>query len=254
MCILILVNQLVTKVVIFVDINFIVNIILLFSFNVDSKFSIIQIFCIDSNIENSDYLLLQQDHWLRKRNGSWEMKYPIKSNVMTCVKNGTSKMESLHKDSKTDMYHETSEEKRILSKIIAISPSTLNNSALKNKYELDDLVSTGRLWPFAEIDTNRKEYQLLPGTNCSVYKQSKTNNQHSVTVVIDATSWGFLIGEVEILVQEQEDVDSAKSQIELIAKELEFTLNEERGGKVLNYLKQHRPCAYNTYMKTFKSS
>ena len=84
--------------------------------------------------------------------------------------------------------------------------------------------------------------------------ENKTNWQHIVTVVIDATSWGFLIGEVEILVQEEEDVESAISQIELIAKELEFTLNEERGGKVLNYLKQYRPCAYNTYMNTFKRS
>ena len=181
------------------------------------------------------------------------MKYPIKSNAITCLENGTSTTESLHKDSKTDMYHETSDEKSILTKIIAIYPTAFNNSDSEDKSELDNLVSTGRLWPFAEIDTNRKEYQLLPRTNGDVYKQNKSNNQHTVTVVIDATSWGFLIGEVEILVQE-EDVDSAISQIELIAKELEFALNEERGGKVLNYLKQYRPCAYNTYMNTFKRS
>ena len=211
-------------------------------------------FCIDNNTENSDYLLLQNDHWLRKRNGCWEMKYPIKSNAMKCVENGNSTTESLHKDSKTDMYHETSEEKSILSKIKAISPTTFNNSASEDKSQLDDLVTNGKLWPFAEIDTNRKEYQLLPGTKSGIKKENKTNKQHTVTVVIDATSWGFLIGEVEILVREKEDVDSAKSQIELIAKELEFSLNEERGGKVLNYLKQHRPCAYNTYMSTFKRS
>ena len=63
--------------------------------------------------------------------------------------------------------------------------------------------------------------------------------------------WDWL---VEILVTNEEDIESAINQIEMIAKKLEFTMNEERGGKVLNYLKQHRPCAYSTYMDTFRSS
>ena len=74
------------------------------------------------------------------------MKYPIKSNAMTRVENGTSTTESLHKDSKTDMYHETSEEKSILSKIKAISPTAFNNSASEDKSQLEDLVSNGKLW------------------------------------------------------------------------------------------------------------
>merc|ERR1712223_2130127 len=166
--------------------------------------------------------------------------------------NESNTQESLHKESKTDMYHETSDEKNILSRIEAISPIEMDKS-LEASFVLDHLVLSGRLWPFAEIDTNRKEYQLVSKSNSAGNKE-EIDCQHTVTVVIDATSWGFLIGEVEILVRNEEDIESAIKHIEMIAKKLEFTMNEERGGKVLNYLKQHRPCAYNTYMDTFKSS
>jgi len=195
---------------------------------------------------------LQNDHWLRKRNGCWELKYPIKFKSMKTDGNESNTQESLHKGSKTDMYHETSDEKNILSRIEAISPIEMDISS-EATFDLDHLVLSGRLWPFAEIDTNRKEYQLVSNLNSSGNKE-EVDCQHTVTVVIDATSWGFLIGEVEILVRNEEDIENAINQIEMIAKKLEFTMNEERGGKVLNYLKQHRPCAYSTYMETFKSS
>ena len=166
--------------------------------------------------------------------------------------NESNTQESLHKDSKTDMYHETSNEKNILSGLEAISPIVIDRSSGAS-FDLDNLLLSGRLWPFAEIDTNRKEYQLVSKSNNEGNKE-EVDCQHTVTVVIDATSWGFLIGEVEILVENEEDIESAINQIETIAKKLEFTMNEERGGKVLNCLKQHRPCAYSTYMDTFRFS
>lgn len=31
----------------------------------------------DDYFDSSDYDLMQADHWLRRRNGDWELKYPV---------------------------------------------------------------------------------------------------------------------------------------------------------------------------------
>merc|ERR1712018_459134 len=84
----------------------------------------------DPFAENSDYPLLRNDHWLRKRNGKWELKYAIKTTTTKINKNGTTAPEILHKGSRTDMYHETSDKSNILSRITAIPTMNSNNYQL----------------------------------------------------------------------------------------------------------------------------
>ena len=118
----------------------------------------------------------------------------------------------------------------------------------KKNSSLDQLVLSGVLLPFAEIDTNRKEYQLsLKQTNDEKSNEEETKN-YKVSVVIGSTSWGFMIGEVEILVKTPEEVEDAANQIEQIANKLDFT-TAKKGGKIINYLQKHRPRAYNTYIE-----
>ena len=179
------------------------------------------------------------------------MKYPIvrqfNPSVNQDIKSVTKNEASNHK-SKTDMYHETSNTEEIISKLEMISSGNENTCISKKNSSLDQLVLSGVLLPFAEVDTNRKEYQLsLKQTNDEKSNEEETRN-YKVSVVIDSTSWGFMIGEVEILVKTPEEVEDAANKIEQIANKLEFT-SAKKGGKIINYLQKHRPRAYNTYIE-----
>ena len=120
--------------------------------------------------------------------------------------------------------------------------------------DLNVAAELGILWPFAEIDTNRKEYQLKEdklGVICASNKDER--KQYTINAVIDHTSWGFMIGEVEILVGTPEEVQDALKQIDYIANKLEFA-SSRKGGKLISYLKTHRPCAHKAYIDTFKDN
>ena len=181
---------------------------------------------------------MRNDHWLRKRNGIWELKYPIQELISSSAdlkeKTTTTASKFLKNKSKTDMYHETSDTENILNRLGKISGVNLN---VEEGSCLDQLVLSGIVWPFAEIDTNRREYQLLPDMSSNENISDKTNKKYTISVVIDATSSGFMIGEVEILVSTPDEVPDAVTQIETIAEKLDFIL-AEKGGKVLNYLQQ----------------
>jgi len=140
----------------------------------------------------------------------------------------------------------------ILSRLRDISGVNLNTCNVEETSCLDHLVLSGIMWSFAEIDTNRREYQLLPDLRSSAKMSENKDKNYTITVVIDATTCGFIIGEVEILVRTPGEVQDAINHIEIIAKKLGFIL-AEKGGKVINYLQQHRPNAYKAYIETFKS-
>ena len=96
--------------------------------------------------------------------------------------------------------------------------------------------------------------RLVPLHRCDDEKdRDRKCENYTINVVIDTTSWGFVIGEVEILVKTPEEVEDAVKQIEEMANKLDFK-SAKKGGKLINYLQTHRPCAYNTYIETFKST
>ena len=120
--------------------------------------------------------------------------------------------------------------------------------------DLDVATESGILWPFADIDTNRKEYQMKEDKPNVISDSNKDERmQYTINAVIDHTSWGFMVGEVEILVGTPEEVEDALKQIDYIANKLDF-VSARKGGKLINYLKSHRPCAYEAYVKTFKAN
>ena len=58
------------------------------------------------------------------------------------------------------MYHETSNTIEIISRLKSILKEHPALRAMDDVSNLDEATKLGILWPFAEIDTNRKEYQL----------------------------------------------------------------------------------------------
>ena len=142
-----------------------------------------------------DFPLLTNDHWLRKRNGDWELKYPVGSTMSTSMSENDENVPT------TTLYHETSNHDDILSKIGVIVPEITSNQDVG----LNHLVDNATLKPFAQLETKRK-----------CYKRSSDN----VNIVVDVTDWGYMIGEIEVMVENKDQVTAATQQIDELAKKL----------------------------------
>jgi adenylate cyclase class IV len=89
---------------------------------------------VDKYYDTPEHALLNDDHWLRQRNGDWELKYPVGSG---------------HSGG-TTLYHETTCHEDILSKLTPIL-------ALED-FSLQQVLDSGKLDTFAHLETKRKCY------------------------------------------------------------------------------------------------
>ena len=159
---------------------------------------------VDKYFDTHKHHLLKEDFWLRQRNGDWELKYPV----------GTRS-----RDGKgSTIYHETSCVDDIMLKIQPILEMAGTFLKLlifykKNRYigieflildkSFIDLINEKILEPFAHLETRRKNY-----------------NKDDLNVVIDATDWGHIVGEIEVMVTDQQQIAEASKRIEDLGKEL----------------------------------
>lgn len=181
-----------------------------------------------------DFPLLTNDHWLRKRNGDWELKYPVGSSMASSINEESAaaieaaaaatglqddpspSCRSSVSQQVTTTYHETSNLEDILFKVRLVSRCgipELDGSRIEeddddDEVSLNSLVERSVLRPFAELETKRK-----------CYKRSSDN----VNIVVDETDWGYVIGEIEVIVDTKEEVCAATQQIETLASQLEFS-------------------------------
>ena len=108
----------------------------------------------DKYFDTQDHHLLHMDYWLRQRNGDWELKYPVGGQ-------NPSDMSTL--------YHETSNTDDILSKIRIIIPTYVEgfevfggaDDVTRDHDDLTQMLESGVLKPFAQIDTKRQWFQKV---------------------------------------------------------------------------------------------
>ena len=171
----------------------------------------------ESGLLVNEYPLLSNDHWLRQRNEDWELKYPVNSDNSLPPASNSDAVHHLvsHNESqkfgKMTLYHQTSCPDDILSKLRIITPSAINNDE-----SLNDLLSSGLLRPFSKIQTSR---------NC--FKHGKTSEKISssrcdVNIIVEMTSWGCLVGEIEVIVDSKHEVPLASQEIDRLSKLLGF--------------------------------
>jgi len=180
-----------------------------------------------STIDNS-FPLLTNDHWLRQRNGDWELKYPVgkssssssmSSSMNSELSDETSSPQKHTPSNGTTLYHETSNLEDIVSKIRTIvAPSLLKNCnsnelstsqpEQQQDYDLNSMVTSQTLTSFATLETNRRWFK---------------RQDDNVSVVVDETDWGYMIGEIEVMIETKDDVSKALNKIDQLATNLDFT-------------------------------
>lgn len=141
---------------------------------------------VDKYYDTHEHDLIKEDHWLRQRNGDWELKYPVGLDG--------------HKQGST-LYHETTCIEEIMTRLRPILKVEESCSLLQN------LLEKTYLKPFAQLETKRKCY----------------SREDKVNIVIDATDWGHSVGEIEIMVMDHDHITEATSKIETIGAELDFS-------------------------------
>jgi len=141
---------------------------------------------VDKYYDTYEHALIKEDHWLRQRNGDWELKYPVGIDG--------------HSQGST-VYHETTCIEEIMTRLRPILKIEEGCSHLQS------LIEKTYLKPFAQLETKRKCY----------------SREDKVNIVIDATDWGHSVGEIEIMVMDHDHITEATSKIETIGAELDFT-------------------------------
>ena len=136
---------------------------------------------VDKYYDTYHHDLVNADHWLRQRNGDWELKYPVTADAQ-------------QSSSAATVYHETTCIEDIMSRL---------KPMLKLETSLTCLLDQGILKAFAHLETKRKCY-----------------NKDDINIVIDATDWGHIVGEIEIVVNDYDKISEATENIELIGNQL----------------------------------
>lgn len=137
----------------------------------------------DSYYDFPDYKLCLQNCWLRCRSSIWELKYLEKSPEKPAV---------------VDSYCELNDEQDILHVLSNYAPKIF-----KNIENMSEFVAAFDLQVFASFATTRTKYHL-----------------DGVIVDLDSACFGYSIGEIEIIVNSEEEIPNAEKKLETLAKKL----------------------------------
>ena len=143
----------------------------------------------DVYFDTDSYQLTLADHWLRKRDGCWELKAAVHQDKLneTCTK-----------------YAEYESENEILSRLDAIFDNNTEAESDQAR-DMEEYIKQCNLQPFATFKTTRTCYQM--------------EDDHDVSVVLDSTDFGFNVGEIEIMAS-QSKTDDAVDRLEQLSKRL----------------------------------
>ncbi|XP_043960144.1 thiamine-triphosphatase [Gambusia affinis] len=178
----------------------------------------------DQYFDTPDFQLTLRDVWLRRRKLSWELKCPIDP------VNGAA--EPGREQSLCTRYKEITNLPEIYQRVREVIKDTREDcdADVPPSDEDDSWLSKLELCCFAEFTTTRRSFTL--------------KGEDGVKIDLDQADFGYHVGEIEVLVPEGGDIQSAQEKIRHTAQRL--GLNEERRveGKMTVYLKRYRPEQY----------
>lgn len=169
----------------------------------------------DSYYDSPNLCLTLNDLWLRRRGDSWELKHPPQRGTRGLKGASTQYMELTSED---DIICRLSEELGVP------SPPNIESFGLNM---------------FASFVTRRRRFHL------PIVENSNTK----VVVDLDEADFGFAVGEVEVLVQTQEEVENALKKVEEICRKLGVYRETPVQGKVSTFLEMNCADHYRKLME-----
>jgi len=180
----------------------------------------------DTYLDTKDYRLTGADHWLRRREGAWQLKYP---SPVQMSKNAAAE------------YVECDKEETILEIIKSVISKNANPDIPQNSEGHEGssceetLSSLSCLGDICSFETRRKKFSL-----------------DGIIIDLDSMCFDFRIGEMEVLVKttgnhkdDREKHRQALEAIDNVASKLGITLATTRSeGKVSNFLRRYRKDHY----------
>lgn len=164
----------------------------------------------DSYYDSPNLCLTMNDMWLRRRGDSWELKHPPQRGTRGLNGASTQYMELTSED---DIICRVSEELGVP------CPPNIESFGLNI---------------FASFVTRRRRF-LLPVVD---------NSNTKVVVDLDEADFGFAVGEVEVLVKTQEEVENALKKVDEICRQLGVFRETPVQGKVSTFLQMNRADHY----------
>lgn len=189
----------------------------------------------DQYYDSPGYTLTLKDFWLRKREGSWELKCPAFSRT---------EVEKIDETLCTK-YREVTDLKEIQALVGTVmktyTEATGNCSAheqVDNYSEYEGWLKDLMLVCFAEYTTQRCSYVL-----------EDDGGDGRVRVDLDQADFGYCVGEIEVLVSEGGDMQSAQQRIQKSAEKLGLGDGKRIRGKMDVYLQRYCPDHYAKLIK-----
>ena len=160
----------------------------------------------DTYLDVKHNTLMLSDYWLRKRDGAWELKHPLVDSAAV----GQSSKDVGHV---SDRYNELQNEVEILAFLRTVIATEIDVCTDSGPTSLDQLVQEGILIPVAEFETTRETYVCKSGDHCETFDSV-------VHVDLDETKFGYVVGEVEVMVGRGELIPAAEAKALDIANQI----------------------------------
>jgi len=161
----------------------------------------------DTYFDTDQYKLTLGDYWLRKRDGAYELKAPLKS--------GSGSYEA------TNRYNEITDAKEILREL-----------GLNGEPDFETALARAGIKRFMTCFSDRSSYDRS-GFHVDI---------DSVTYA--DTDFEYALAEIELLVETEAEADEADRRIMELAKELGLATEQVIMGKVAAFLNEKRPDHY----------
>ena len=154
----------------------------------------------DVYFDVQSHTLMQSACWLRKRNKAWELKYPVAGQGK-----GPGQV--------SDRHNELKKEDEILAYLGTFNLDEISHCTCSEPKTLDQLVQDGILTPVAEFGTTRETFVIHD-------HQYIGELDSIVHVDLDEASFGYAVGEVEVMVEKAENIPAAEAVVRSIAKQI----------------------------------
>ncbi|XP_037613422.1 thiamine-triphosphatase isoform X2 [Sebastes umbrosus] len=182
-------------------------------------------FC-DQYFDTPKFDLTLRDMWLRKREACWELKCPTTVNGTEETSGEQSKAAAL-----CSRYKEITNLPEIQLRVKEVIQDVCEDreTEASHSQEEDSWLSKINLVCFAKFTTDRRSFTL---------------EEEGVQIDLDQADFGYHVGEIEVLVPEGGDVQSALEKIERTAGKLGLTGDKRVEGKMHVYLQRNHPEHY----------